>query len=110
MTILPTTPLESNLAALEFHRVLALVEMEAKTSQGKEIIRGRRPCGELRACQRAQAELSEMVRFYHRQGQLPLAGLTDLRPLFESESVLALEQSWQVLRAARATQAIRETF
>jgi DNA mismatch repair protein MutS2 len=109
-TNVPTPQLESNLAALEFDRVLALVELEARTSLGKEAIRGRRPCGELRACERAQAELSEMVRFYHREGQVPLAGLTDLRPLFEGESVLALEQSWQVLRAARATQAIRETF
>src|SRR5438045_9168436 len=51
-----------------------------------------------------------MVRFFHRDGLLPLAGLTDVAPLFARETVLELDESWIVVRAARATQAIRETF
>src|SRR3954454_19595340 len=51
-----------------------------------------------------------MVRFYLRASLLPLSGLSDVLPLLVRETVLDLEESWQVVRAVRATQAIRETF
>ena len=95
---------------IEFDRVLTLIAMEAKSAPGKEAIARRRPFATFDECERAQAELAEMVRFYHREGLLPIAGLTDVRPLFDRETVLELEESWQIVRAARATQAIRETF
>src|SRR3954451_3717948 len=95
---------------IEFDRVLTLIAMEAKSAPGKEAIARRRPLATFNECERAQAELAEMVRFYHREGLLPIAGLTDVRPLFDRETVLELEESWQIVRAARATQAIRETF
>src|SRR3954449_208694 len=95
---------------IEFDRVLTLIAMEAKSAPGKEAIARRRPLATFDECERAQAELAEMVRFYHAEGLLPIAGLTDVRPLFDRETVLELEESWQIVRAARATQAIRETF
>jgi len=99
-----------NASPLEIERVLTLIALEAKSSLGKNAIARRRPLRTLAECEAAQADLAEMVRFFHRDGLLPLAGLTDVAPLFARESVLELEESWIVVRAARATQAIRETF
>jgi DNA mismatch repair protein MutS2 len=84
--------------------------MEAKSTLGKESIAARRPLASAEACDDAQAELSEMLRFFHTEGLLPLAGLIDVDPLLERDSVLELDEAWQVVRSARATQAIRETF
>ncbi len=98
------------LSEIEFDRVLTLVAMEAKSTPGKAAVARRRPHTSFDACERAQSELAEMSLFYLREGLLPIAGLTDVRPLFDRETVLELEESWQIVRAARATQAIRETF
>jgi len=95
---------------IEFDRVLTLIAMEAKSGPGKVAISRRRPLATFDECERAQAELAEMLRFYLRDGLLPIAGLTDVRSLFDRESVLELDESWQIVRAARATQSIRETF
>ncbi|HYM60085.1 MAG TPA: Smr/MutS family protein [Thermoanaerobaculia bacterium] len=105
-----TTPFGNGTTELELDRVLTLVALEAKSSLGKQAVLDRRPATTLAACESAQADLGEMVRFYHREGLLPLAGLTDVAPLFSRETVLELDDSWQVVRASRATQAIRETF
>ena len=99
-----------SLAALEFDRVLTLIAMEAKSTPGKAAVARRRPVADATACDLAQATLGEMLRFYHREGVLPLAGLTDVAPLLRGEDVLDLEASWQVVRAVRATQAIREAL
>jgi len=96
------------LHVLEFDRVLTLVALEAKSVPGKEAVLRRRPLGSLELCESAQANLGEMVRYYHAEGLLPLAGLDELAPLFNRETVLDLEESWHVVRAVRATQAMRE--
>ncbi len=100
----------ADLHSLEFDRVLTLVAMEAKSGPGKEAVAGRSPLRTVEACELAQSQLAEMLRFYHRDGLLPLAGLTDVAPLFARDSVLELDEAWQVVRAARSTQAVRETF
>ena len=99
-----------SLATLEFDRVLTLVAMEAKSAPGKDAVSRRRPLPTLARCEAAQADLGEMVRFFHTEGLLPLAGLDDLAPLFVRETVLEIDESWHVVRAVRATQAIRETL
>jgi DNA mismatch repair protein MutS2 len=99
-----------SLSTLEFDRVLTLVAMEAKSAPGKAAVARRRPFSTLRQCESAQADLGEMVRFFHTEGLLPMAGLDDLRPLFARETVLDIEESWHIVRAVRATQAIRETL
>src|SRR5437588_8868222 len=96
------------LVQLELDRVLTLIAMEAKSSLGKEIVARRRPLRTFAECEAAQADLAEMVRFYLRDGLLPLAGLTDIVPLLARETVLELDESWQIVRAVRATRAIRE--
>ena len=98
-----------SLTVLEFDRVLTLVAMEAKSAPGKEAVLRRRPLAKLEECERAQAELGEMVRFFHTDGLLPLAGLDDAH-LRGRETVLDLEESWHVVRAIRATQTVRETL
>ena len=102
--------MSSPLQALEFDRVLTLIAMEAKSALGKEAVARRRPLTTLSECESAQADLAEMVRFYLRDGLLPLAGLIDVSALFDRETVLDLDDSWLIVRAVRATQAIRETF
>ncbi|HEX6159535.1 MAG TPA: Smr/MutS family protein [Thermoanaerobaculia bacterium] len=99
-----------SLHTIEFTRVLTLVSMEAKSAPGKEAIARRRPLGTLEACENAQADLAEMVRFYHTEGLLPLAGLIDMEALFSRDTVFELDESWLAVRAARATQAVRETL
>ncbi len=96
------------LQTLEFDRVLTLIALEAKSTLGKDAISRRRPLAKRAACDAAQADLADMLRYYHREGLLPLAGLVDVAPLLARDSVLELEESWLVVRAARATQAMRE--
>src|SRR5688572_22276286 len=103
------TPPDS-LHTLEFDRVLTLVAMEAKSEPGKASVLRRRPLRTLEECENAQADLGEMVRYFHTEGLLPLAGLANVAPLFHRETVLDIEESWLVVRAARATQAIRESL
>jgi DNA mismatch repair protein MutS2 len=98
-----------SLQVLEFDRVLTLVAMEAKSAPGKESVLGRRPLRTLEECESAQADLGEMVRYYHTEGLLPLAGLDDAA-LQGRETVLDLEEAWHVVRAIRATQGMREAL
>ncbi len=102
--------MSSSLTTLEFDRVLTLVAMEAKSAPGKSSISRRRPLRTREQCERAHADLGEMVRFFHTDGLLPLAGLDDIAPLFSRETVLEIDESWHVVRAVRATQAMRETL
>ena len=104
-----STP-RTSLTTLELDRVLTLVALEAKSEPGKRAVLRKQPLPTIEACERAQVELAEMVRFYLTDGLLPLAGLTEVEPLFVRDTVLELEDSWQIVRAIRATQAIRETF
>src|SRR5438445_11444861 len=101
---------QSPLQSVEFDRVLALIAMEAKSSLGKAAVARRAPLRTLAECEEAQARLAEMLRFYQTEGLLPLAGLIDLAPLLSRDTVLELEESWQIVRAIRATQSLRETF
>lgn len=96
--------------SLELDRVLTLAALEAKTAPGKAALLGRRPLATLHQCEEAHADLAEMVRFYLSEGLLPLAGVIDVAPLFAREAILELEESWMIVRAARATQAIRESL
>ncbi|MFL6247904.1 MAG: endonuclease MutS2 [Thermoanaerobaculia bacterium] len=99
-----------SLTTLEFDRVLTLVAMEAKSAPGKASVARRRPLRTLEECESAQADLGEMVRYFHSEGLLPLAGLDDVAPLFARETVLDIEESWHVVRSVRATQAMREAL
>jgi DNA mismatch repair protein MutS2 len=98
------------LQQLELDRVLTLIAMEAKSTLGKASIARRRPLRTVAECEGAQADLAEMVRFVLTEGLLPLAGLTDVAPLLDRDTILDIDESWIVLRSVRATQAVRETF
>jgi DNA mismatch repair protein MutS2 len=98
------------LTTLEFDRVLTLIAMEAKSAPGKKAVAARRPLRTVEQCENAQADLAEMVRYFHTEGLLPLAGLDDLAPLFDRETVMELDESWHAVRAVRATQAMREAL
>ncbi|MDQ6803226.1 MAG: Smr/MutS family protein [Acidobacteriota bacterium] len=100
---------KSDLSALELDRILDLIAAEARSTLGKDAVASRHPLPTLTDCENAQGDLADMRRFVQTEGLLPLAGLTDVAPLLAREAVLELEQSWQVVRAVRATQALRET-
>src|SRR5581483_6867788 len=118
------------LSEIEFDRVLTLVAMEAKSTPGKAAIARRRPHTSFEACERAQSELAEMSLFYLREGLLPIAGLTDVRPLCDRarhprprrdarEGCKVLYERWQAARgsiggtardpSARAAEAQRDS-
>ncbi|HUO84188.1 MAG TPA: Smr/MutS family protein [Thermoanaerobaculia bacterium] len=98
---------EASAAALELDRVLTLVALEAKTGPGRRALLARRPSNRIEVCNRLQGELAEMIRLIASEGLLPFFGLDEHRGLFE-RSFLDLEESWQIVRALRATQAVRQ--
>jgi DNA mismatch repair protein MutS2 len=100
--------MDSNLLSLEFDRVLTLVALQARTSAGKEAVLRRRPSCSIAECERSQAVLAEMRRYYLQEGPLPFGGITDIRPLLSGERFLELPDSWVVLRALRGMQSLRE--
>ncbi|HYC58957.1 MAG TPA: Smr/MutS family protein [Thermoanaerobaculia bacterium] len=102
--------MSESLTTLEFDRVLTLVAMEAKSAPGKKAVARRRPLKTLEQCESAHADLGEMVRYFHIEGLLPLAGLDDVAPLFAREDILDIEESWHIVRSVRATQAMREAL
>ena len=99
----------SALQSLEFDRVLALIALECKSDPGRAALSRRTPLPTPEECERAQSELAEMVNHFVREGLLPISGLIDVGPLFQHE-FLELESSWLILRALRATQAVREAL
>jgi DNA mismatch repair protein MutS2 len=106
----PNPTLPAALDALEFGSILQLIALEARSTPGKAAVMRRRPATSRDECELGQAELAEMVRYLQSEGSLPLGGLTDVAEIFDRESVPELFESWQVLRAARSTQVLRETF
>lgn len=98
------------LPQLEFDRVLALVALEAKSAPGRRFVEAMHPLRNQKECVAAQDRLREMVRFFHTEGLLPIAGLVDVDELYARETVLELDESWVIVRSARSTQSIRETF
>ena len=102
--------MDPSLTSLEFERVLSLVALEAKTDPGRSAVLARRPSSSLEVCERMQAELMEMVGVVHRDGLMPLAGLIEVRQFFTGDDPIELETAWQIFRAVRATQAVRESF
>lgn len=104
------TPAATALETLEFDRVLAMIALEARSAPGRELILARAPIGDIDLCRKRQAELAEMVRFRQRDGSLATGGLVDPALVFESAEPIDLATSWEMLRAIRATQIVREAF
>ncbi|HVT04491.1 MAG TPA: Smr/MutS family protein [Thermoanaerobaculia bacterium] len=96
--------------SVELDRVLELISLETKTGPGRLALSRREVETSWEECERLQSELAEMVRFYTSEGLLPLAGLREVGPLLRGEEALDLEQCWEVVRAVRACQSLRETF
>ncbi len=101
--------IDSALHSLEYERIVSLIALEARSDPGRAALARRRPAHTVEECEDLQGRLAEMVRFYLCEGLLPISGLADVEP-FLAGDILDLEESWQVVRATRATQALRETF
>jgi len=102
--------MDSYKKSVELDRVLELISLETKTGPGRLALSRREVETSYEVCERLQSELAEMVRFYTGEGLLPLAGLREVGPLLRGEEELDLEQCWEVVRAVRACQSLRETF
>jgi dsDNA-specific endonuclease/ATPase MutS2 len=101
--------MDSSLRSIQFHEVLQLIALEAKSDPGRRLLMQRRPSHEIELCEEQQGQLAEMVRYYHTEGLLPFSGLVETREIFEAES-MDLSAAWLILRAARATQSVRESI
>lgn len=96
-----------SLRSLDFAEVLAVLALEVKTSPGRRRLLARRPVHSLEEAERRQSELREMTNLYLEEGFLPFAGLEEVDAVFSAGSS-DLEHSWMILRAVKATQAVRE--
>jgi DNA mismatch repair protein MutS2 len=99
----------TSLRALDFAEVLEIVALEARTAPGRRKLLARRPVHALGDAERLQSELADMTRFVLEGEMLPFGGL-DEAPKSIDAGALDLGASWQILRAIRATQAIREAI
>jgi len=99
--------IDPHLRALDFHLILSMIAVEARTPPGREVVLSRRPDSRFESCERSQARLAEMGRFNHHEGKVPLSGLDGIVP---SSGGLTLEEAWQALRSVQATQAVRESI
>jgi DNA mismatch repair protein MutS2 len=98
------------LDTLEFHRVLDMIALEARSEPGKRAILARVPESDIEVCRRRQAELAEMVRFRQTEGALATGALIDSNRLFSGSEPVDLSTSWELLRAIRAALSVREAF
>ncbi len=96
-----------SLRALDFAEVLDVLALEVRTSPGRRRLLARRPVHSLEVAERLQRELREMTKLYLEDGLLPFSGLEEIDAVLSSGSS-ELEDSWMILRAVKATQAIRE--
>jgi DNA mismatch repair protein MutS2 len=101
--------MHSSLSSLEFPEVLQLIALEAKSDPGREALALRTPRRSFEECEELQGRLAEMVKYYHSEGLLPLAGLVDTSAVYQAES-FTLAEAWTIVRAAKATQAVRESI
>jgi DNA mismatch repair protein MutS2 len=99
----------TSLRSLDFAEVLEMVALEARTAPGRRRVLARRPVHALGDAERLQSELAEMTRLVLEEGMLPLGGLGEAPETIDA-GALDLEASWQILRAVRATQALREAI
>lgn len=74
------------LDVLEFPRVLEELSGYARTSPGREKVRRIRPSGDPGAVKRDFELVRQMRSLVKARGSLPLAGVTDIRPLMEKAS------------------------
>lgn len=101
--------MDASLRSLDFAEVLELLALEIRTGPGKRRLLGRRPVHSQDEAERLQSELREMTNLYLDEGLLPFAGLEEIDSFLASGGS-DLEQSWTILRAVKATQALREAI
>src|SRR5690242_3410111 len=100
--------------ALELPVVLRLIASLARTPPGRAAVLSLEPSFEETEVRRRLAETGEATAFQIRHGRLPLAGLEELSPILDELArqggVGSPEQFRPVVRAARATQAVRRSL
>ena len=100
--------------ALELPVVLRLISSLARTPPGRAAILFLEPAYDEPTVRRRLEETGEAIAFQIRHGKLPLAGLEDIEPfldeLAEGGGVGSPEQFRPIVRAARATQAVRRSL
>ncbi|PZN08232.1 MAG: endonuclease MutS2, partial [Bacillota bacterium] len=101
---------ERSLERLEFPKIIELLAAQASFSLGAERCRGLRPLTDPEAVRRRQAETEEAARLLEGGGEVPLAGLADIRrPLQRATKggVLSPEELLQVASTLRGARRLR---
>jgi DNA mismatch repair protein MutS2 len=74
---------EHSLRTLEFHKVLDILAEQTACSLGRELALAARPVSDRQVVRRMQRETAEAADLLSRRGNVPLGGITDIRPLLQ---------------------------
>src|SRR5262249_61916203 len=100
--------------ALELPVVLRLISSLARTPPGRAAVLSLEPAFAEAEVRRRLEETGEATAFQIRHGRLPLGGLEELSPVLDELAsqggVGSPEQFRPIVRAARATQAVRRSL
>ena len=99
---------EHSLRTLEYHKVLDLLTAQTACSLGAELALRARPLSDLDAVKRMQRETTEAVALLERRGNVPLGGITDVRPLLERAVIGGMLEPTDLLDIASTAESGRQ--
>ncbi len=85
-----------------------LLAEETACSLGRELALSVRPTSELRLAERMQQETSEARELMLRKGNIPLGGITDIRPVLQRASIGGLLEPSELMDVAGTAEAGRQ--
>ncbi|HHU07790.1 MAG TPA: endonuclease MutS2 [Clostridiaceae bacterium] len=104
---------EKTLKILEFDKIIGLLVERAMTAPGRERCSTLLPAKELTKIQAAQEETDDMVHLLLEKSDLPLSGISDIRPAVrraESDAVLSTVELMKIGAFLRSVQRIKGTL
>lgn len=93
---------------LEFDKILNMLEEQASSSLGKELVHELTPCAEYGQISRMQQETSEAVSILLRKGNFSLQGAADLRNILKRVRIGAMLSSAELLQVAHTIKICRQ--
>jgi DNA mismatch repair protein MutS2 len=78
---------EHSLRTLEFHKVLDILAEETACSLGRELVLALRPTSDAETAQTRQRETAEAADLLAKRGNVPLGGISDIRPLLQRAAI-----------------------
>ncbi len=102
-----------SLKALEYPKIIAMLESKAATSYGKELAAALLPTGKLDLAIAWQAETREGLDLYRLAGGVSLGGVKDLRPALlrlDKAGVLTIDQLLDIANTIYAGNRVKRTL